>query len=130
MTRYKNFGGLIMNMKVAKEIKNCYCFRVYHFLYEYTNENNYVCTSYNTIADETNMSLRKAKDCVKWLVENGYIYKIRVNSKLQNLNNIYLVDEIIKNKKIELNEVIQLEYNEEHRKLKQILEESKIIIKQ
>ena len=119
-----------MNMKVAKQIKDCYAFRIYHYLYEYTNEENYVCVSYDTMATECNMSLRKAKDCIKWLTENNFIYKIKVNSNMQNLNNIYLVNELIKDKKIQLSQVIELEYDEEHRKLKQLLEETKIVIKQ
>lgn len=72
-------------------IDDHYCFRVYFYLCRRYNPNyDYAFPSYATLAKDCKMSLRKAKSCIKWLSDNGYIVKGKYGSDGYS-NNIYYI---------------------------------------
>lgn len=99
-------------------IKNHYTFRVYYYLCRRYNSNyDYAFPTFEDIAQNCHMSLRKAKDCVKWLVDNKYIVKKKFNNGSGFLNNIYYIryahidkDELVE--AIDVEEEMELEIEE------------------
>ena len=91
-------------------IEDRYCFCVYFYLCMRYNRNyNYAFQSLETIAKDCQMSLSKVKTCIKWLCDNKYIVKGKVQNDPMNKNNIYYImyievdeEEIDKQLEIEL----------------------------
>lgn len=97
-------------------IKDIYDYRVYAYLcIRYNSNYNYAFPSYSTIATDCNISLSKAKQCIKSLCQQGYIVKAKYNNG-GNVNNIYYIryleiDEIDLEKHLETEITIDVEFN-------------------
>lgn len=98
-------------------IKNVYDYRVYVYLcLRYNSNYNYAFPSYSTIASDCNISLSKAKQCIKSLCEQGYIVKAKYNNG-NNINNIYYIryleidnDELQKQLETEITLDVEFQY--------------------
>lgn len=94
--KLKPYGGLNCNFtKVSNtmffHIKDVYNYRVYSYLcLKYNSNYNYAFPSYNTIANDCGISLSKAKQCIKWLCQQGYVVKAKYNNG-KNINNVYYI---------------------------------------
>lgn len=74
-----------------KYIPHPYDFKVYCYLcYRYNNEYQYAFPSLSTIAADTCISVKRVQQSIKWLEEQGFIYRYkRVENEWQN--NCYYV---------------------------------------
>lgn len=96
-------------------IKDPYAFKIYFYLcMRYNNEYDYAFPSLSTMAKDCQMSLKKVKDCIKWLCGKGYIIKAKIANGEGYTNNIYYIRYIhIDKQKIEREIIVDQDLDEE-----------------
>lgn len=95
--KLKSYSGLDENFtQVANSmltyIKDPYTFKIYFYLCMRYNKNyDYAFPSLSTISEDCKISLRKVKECIKWLDEKGYVIRAKITNCDSYANNIYYI---------------------------------------
>lgn len=88
-------NGVNIHSSMIKYIKDPYALKIYLHLCS-KNDGLYANCSINEIGDATDISVKKVKDCIKWLNENNCIKTCKYESGgiVRNRYRIYFIDNL------------------------------------